>query len=318
MYTKIDTNIFFRLPTNMIPTMIYANDVTPPPPFTHFKRVPEEFIIYLITDGKMYIDEGGIEYALEPMDMLILDPTRMHIGFKESPVHYYYVHFKLDNIEEENIEMEHLKYDLMDFRKHIVDFNAELVKLPHEQKRDKDIYKDHILIPKYVSFDKNTYRTVLSYITDMQKNLHTDKEYYNQMTGLKLMEFFIWLNRTFTDSFIFNTLSNADKIVINVIDYLTNNYAEKITSTQISKEFHINYDYLNRNFKKVTGKTIFELLTEIRIAKSKELLLKRTYTSGEIAQKTGFCNEYYFSRIFKKLTGTTAKGYVKEYYFGDS
>ncbi len=61
----------------------------------------------------------------------------------------------------------------------------------------------------------------------------------------------------------------------------------------------------------MTGQTIFVYLNNLRIEKAKQLLSTGFYTTNDIATRTGFHDVYYFSKVFKKFTGTTPGKYVK-------
>ena len=49
-----------------------------------------------------------------------------------------------------------------------------------------------------------------------------------------------------------------------------------------------------------------------KIEKVKEYLKRPEYTLGEIADLTGFSNENYMVRVFKKITGSTITDYRKQ------
>ena len=65
----------------------------------------------------------------------------------------------------------------------------------------------------------------------------------------------------------------------------------------------MNFDYLNRSFKKQTGVTIFAYLNQIRIQKAKELLTQTDQKVGDIAAAVGIENRTTFLRVFKKYEG---------------
>ena len=77
----------------------------------------------------------------------------------------------------------------------------------------------------------------------------------------------------------------------------------------------MNFDYLNRTFRRVTGKTVFQYLNRVRINRVKELLKTTDMKLAEIAALTGFSDEFYLSRQFKKATGVApilyARGQMK-------
>ena len=57
---------------------------------------------------------------------------------------------------------------------------------------------------------------------------------------------------------------------------------------------------LHRRLKKLTGKSATEVITETRLEKAKDLLMKGDFTSAEIAYKVGFSSPSYFNKVFKK------------------
>lgn len=54
-----------------------------------------------------------------------------------------------------------------------------------------------------------------------------------------------------------------------------------------------------------------EYINKLRIKKACELLKSGMYTVSEAAEKTGFTNVYYFSRIFKSITGVNPKKMIE-------
>jgi len=89
------------------------------------------------------------------------------------------------------------------------------------------------------------------------------------------------------------------------MDLLDANYSEDITLDNISKYLNINKSYFCSILKKETGKTFSQLINEIRIEKSKELLAKNDLSILEIALSVGFNNQNYFSSTFKKFNNKT-------------
>lgn len=61
------------------------------------------------------------------------------------------------------------------------------------------------------------------------------------------------------------------------IDLLDANYSDDISLDDISRHLKINKSYFCSILKKETGKTFSQLVNEIRIEKSKELLTKMIY-----------------------------------------
>ena len=71
-------------------------------------------------------------------------------------------------------------------------------------------------------------------------------------------------------------------------------------------------DYFRRVFKKETGKTPLQYLTDIRIIRTKQLLAdKKLFSIISIAENCGFSDSLYFSTCFKKHVGCSPSEYRK-------
>ena len=64
-------------------------------------------------------------------------------------------------------------------------------------------------------------------------------------------------------------------------------------------------------FKKVTGTTSAAYISELRIKKSLPLIENTDLGMAEIAEKVGFDDPNYFSRVFRSVTGITPSEYRK-------
>lgn len=106
-------------------------------------------------------------------------------------------------------------------------------------------------------------------------------------------------------------LGNKKEILTGKIeDYLQKHYSDKSLSVnQIAENLYFENSYIRRVFKLQTGKTIVQRLEEIRMEKARELLAKGNYRNSEIAELTGYCDQYYFSKRFKLLCGCTPSEY---------
>jgi len=89
-------------------------------------------------------------------------------------------------------------------------------------------------------------------------------------------------------------------IVEKVQDYIERNMQEEISASGIAEDMNISVYYLCHLFKNVTGITVTEYVSALRIARSKQLLVASEYTVSEIAQKTGFSSSSYFSEVFAR------------------
>ncbi len=95
------------------------------------------------------------------------------------------------------------------------------------------------------------------------------------------------------------------------MDYIKKNYQNNITISQIADMVGYSPGYLTSVFKKKNGKTAMEYLNWYRVEKAKELIRQSGMKSYEIAEKVGFSDPNYFSRIFKKYVGKSVNEYKR-------
>lgn len=87
------------------------------------------------------------------------------------------------------------------------------------------------------------------------------------------------------------------------------NYNSSLTLESMANHLGLNKCYFCDLFRKETGKTYSQVLNEIRVEKSLELLLNTNMTILEIALAVGYNNQNYFNMAFKRIMGTTPLKY---------
>ena len=97
-----------------------------------------------------------------------------------------------------------------------------------------------------------------------------------------------------------------------MVSYLKSNYSSVDFSLQTMAEaFEMSPPNLSTYFKKKTGKTILNYLTELRIEKAKELLSGSNMSLHDIALEVGYYSFTSFMRRFKQYAGITPGEYRK-------
>lgn len=94
-----------------------------------------------------------------------------------------------------------------------------------------------------------------------------------------------------------------NQIVTNAIRIVKHHFQEDITLDNVADELNVSLFYLSKLFRKHTGTTFTEYLTQLRVDRAKELLAAGEMSVKEVAYATGFNSQGYFSKIFKKHTG---------------
>lgn len=88
-------------------------------------------------------------------------------------------------------------------------------------------------------------------------------------------------------------------------------YQTGIMLEEIADKLNITPEYLGNQFHKEMGVTFSAYMKNYRIGKAKELLLKTPLKLYEIAQKVGYADAKYFSRVFREATGQLPADYRK-------
>lgn len=88
-------------------------------------------------------------------------------------------------------------------------------------------------------------------------------------------------------------------------------YHSGITLDEIASRLNITPEYLGTQFHKETGTTFSAYIRNYRIAKAKELLLGTSLKLYEIAERVGYSDPKYFSKVFRDVTGQLPADYRK-------
>ena len=101
----------------------------------------------------------------------------------------------------------------------------------------------------------------------------------------------------------------SDKFVYMAKRYINEHYKEKLTLSDIADHLSISPGYLSTSFSSHTSQTVSDYIAEVKIGHAKELIDSGQFLIYEIANQLGFENAYYFSKVFKKITGMSPKNY---------
>lgn len=97
-----------------------------------------------------------------------------------------------------------------------------------------------------------------------------------------------------------------------IVRYVDNHYTEKILVTDVAQYFHMDLNYLGRLFKKKTGRNLKDYLTQKRLEKAKYLLDNTELKVYEISEASGYPDYFYFTRVFRRITGVTPSQWREE------
>lgn len=99
-------------------------------------------------------------------------------------------------------------------------------------------------------------------------------------------------------------------VITDVKHYIDNHITEKLSLNDVAGVFGLSPNYLSILFKKNSGLGFSEYIAQAKIKKAKALLLERDMKIYEAASYLGFESAFYFSKVFKKVTGLSPRDFI--------
>jgi AraC-like DNA-binding protein len=93
---------------------------------------------------------------------------------------------------------------------------------------------------------------------------------------------------------------------------MTEKFSQKIGPTDVADAINMGYSKFRRIFKEYTGYAPLQYLQELRLQRSKQLLVGTDLSLTEIADRVGYDNADYFSAAFKKKNHITPANFRKK------
>ena len=102
---------------------------------------------------------------------------------------------------------------------------------------------------------------------------------------------------------------SGQSVIDQTIHYIENNYYLPVTVADLAEIACLNPSYFSEKFKKQTGVTPKQYLIQTRLNAAKILLRDTDWSIKEIADKTGFPSDAYFTQYFRSQFHQTPTQY---------
>lgn len=99
--------------------------------------------------------------------------------------------------------------------------------------------------------------------------------------------------------------SEVSGLIRKAIAYMEKHYKENISLQDVAEEVYLNPSYFSKLFKEQTGIRFIEYLNKIRVEQSKKYLRQIDMNISEVALNSGFCDQSYYTHVFKNIEGIT-------------
>ncbi len=275
-------DLYFTVNTRSLPQVSALDSCSHKPPYVHFKRKYHEYILYVLTEGELFLREDEEEYHLTKNDCILLDPTRTHVGIKTSTVSFCYFHF-LPGYKDN-------RYPEVD--------------------ENHCIGADEMLFPKYHHLESEKAIDMCRELCSKVHELSMDANRLNRAIASSLLHMMMLTIADDIENIRYIENAGAKRRSGTVTElkwYLKQHYMDRFESGIIGEQAGYNYDHLNRLFKADTGDTIYQYLQKIRCEEAKKLLETGYYNNNEIAVRVGLGSSEHFCNVYKKYMGHTPR-----------
>lgn len=163
------------------------------------------------------------------------------------------------------------------------------------------------------------YNIVLSFMYQFGIELSDKMLYSNELllASFGSLSEMIHCLRQYVSRYILEATENVSQEISNetfraILNYVNQNYIQDISIQSLSIKFYTNPSYISQLFKKEVGETFTAYIAKLRITYACKLLGNTNLMVGEIAEKAGYQDYFYFTKIFKKVVGTTPSRFRAE------
>ena len=245
-------------------------------------------VVYVL-DGSVILRNGYYTYTLKQGDIFILNDREMH---------------SFQRTDEDNLVMM-FQMDLTYFSRYYDSLRNNFFVTDIEDDSDESLEVLRTLLAKIM----------MEIIQKGYGYEHKVIESTHNLIACLLSDFqyFVMENGRFK-----NELKNKGNKILagrlnRITDYMYDNYARKLTLSEIADREHLSIYYLSHIIKEATGLSFQDLLSYIRVEESERLLLGTNKKIGAIAEETGFSAVRYYIKHFEHWFGMHPLEYRKKY-----
>ena len=154
---------------------------------------------------------------------------------------------------------------------------------------------------------------LITFYDYIKSSLHK-KEFANELlTRCQLIQYLIHLNRICKDGTKRASLPTgiSDKKILDIISFINQNIDKPISIDEIARHFFWSRSYLMHYFKKKTGLTLGNYITDKRLYLAQKSL-KQGFSVSEACVHSGYHDYQTFYKAFRKKFGISPSEYGKE------
>jgi AraC-like DNA-binding protein len=262
--------------------------------YTHPDRVLDYDVFLFVAEGSMQVIEEGNECIVGEKEHLFLKKGLHHWGDPKTlpGTEWYWIHF--NTIVNERIE----------YKQQSVSPELDYYFPIH--------YQYTLQMPKFGT--AALHHKTEDRLKSMIESCRTIRPHRMTEICMQTYQFFLNLHNAADSQENVKKTGKAEAHVERVMEYLSRHDDEEFDSKRLSEYMNLNYSHISATFAKITGQTVIEAHTRLRMNKALHLMRTTTLNVSEISQRLGFQNPFYFTRVFKKVLGESPTSYMKHLY----
>lgn len=104
-----------------------------------------------------------------------------------------------------------------------------------------------------------------------------------------------------------------DLVVEKATTFMEEHVREQLTRETVARAVGISPSHFSRLIRDKKGRTFTDLLNQYRIEHAAKMLVRSSNTLAHIASDSGFCDQSYFSKVFRKYKGMSPAQYREKH-----
>lgn len=144
---------------------------------------------------------------------------------------------------------------------------------------------------------------------DAERAMAALQQYFKEIDNLERLEEIFYQAYRIVEDFLRDIFALADKKHLSLVkrarDFILENYDRPLKIEEIAAHLFISPSHLSRLFRQELDCTVLEYLTRVRVEEAVELLKRPEYSIEQVTKMTGFQDQSYFTKVFKKYIGVT-------------
>ena len=264
--------------------------VAPDASWTHLTRILQDYELFVVTDGTLYIGTDKKEYVINPGEYLLMPPNRFQHGTKNSCCNFYWMHFGYNNEQNDH----------------------ETLTVSQDSSSCPDVSDESLTyIPGSLLIPEQGKLTSPDRIIILMKQLQDSDRRYREITLNRYLCSAV-LSEVALQSQIYPTYGNKiikEQFYRDICDYVSWHITDNLKVSQVANYFGYNEKYLTTFFKQRAGISIKQYILQVKMDRAKADLSETTEPVSQIAFRLGFTDAHNFSNAFHKVTGLSPSEY---------